>query len=125
MKLEVNMVVSNAKDASSYYDKLLGAEITWNTDEETEMNEMTMKLAGTEIRVMNENKDFGLIAPTAQGTGSMWLNLIVDDIEKFFENAVSEGAFVISPVMEFPEIPAKNCVLADKFNHTWVINQKY
>ncbi len=84
-----------------------------------------MENAGIDIRVMNENKDFGLFAPTTPGTGSTWLNLIVDDIDAFFSYAEKEGANVLSPVQEFPEIPAKNCVFADKFNNTWVINQRY
>ncbi|MCT4688019.1 VOC family protein [Vallitalea sp.] len=125
MRVEVNMVVSNAKEASDYYDKLLKAEIISKTDETTEMNETIMKLGNIEIRVLNENKEYGLIAPGEVGTGSLWLNLIVDDIEMFFDNVVREGGKVISPIKDFPEIPAKNAVFSDKYNHVWVINQKY
>lgn len=125
MRVEVNMVVSNAREASDYYKKVLKAEIISQTDEAIEMNEIIMKLGDTEIRVLNENKEYGLIAPVQAGTGSVWLNLIVDDIEMFFDNAVKEGVTVISPIQDFPEIPAKNAVFSDKYNHTWVINQKY
>lgn len=125
MRVEVNMVVSNARDASEYYDKLLKAEIISKTDETTEMNETMFKLGDTVVRVLNENKEYGLIAPAEVGTGSLWLNLIVDDIEMFFDNVVREGGNVISPIQDFPEIPARNAVFSDKYNHVWVINQKY
>ncbi|GAA0734083.1 VOC family protein [Clostridium oceanicum] len=125
MKLEVNMVVSNAREAADYYSNLFNATILSKTDETSEMNETRMKLGNTEIRVLNENKDYGLIAPSEGSTSSMWLNLYVKDIESSFNNAVSQGCKVISPINDFPEIPARNAVISDKFNHVWVINQKY
>ena len=125
MRLEVNMIVSDAKVAGDYYKKVLNAEIISQTNNAAEMNETMMKLDGTEIRVLDENKEFGLIAPAEGSVGSVGLNLFVDDIDAFINNAVKEGCTIISPVQEFPEIPAKNAVFSDKFNHVWVINQKY
>lgn len=125
MRLEINMIVSNAKEAGDYYKKVLHAEIVSQTDNAAGMNETMMTLGGTEIRVLDENKEFGLIAPTEGGAGSIGLNLFVDDIDAFFNNVVQAGCKVLSPVQDFPEIPAKNAVFSDKFNHVWVINQKY
>jgi len=59
------------------------------------------------------------------GGKSVGINLFVDDIETFFNNAVKQGCKTLSPVQEFPEMPAKNAVFSDKFNHLWVVNQKY
>ena len=125
MRLEINMIVSDAKEAGDYYKKVLNAEIISQTDEDAGMNETMMKLGGTEIRVLDENKDFGMIAPAEGEAGSVGINLFVDNIDSFFNNAVKEGCKIISPVQDFPEIPAKNAVFSDKFNHIWVINQKY
>lgn len=125
MKLEINMIVSSAKEAADYYTKVLGAEILYQTDNEQGMNETMMKLGGAEIRVLDENKDMGMIAPAQVGGQSIGINLFVDDIGTFFDNAISKGCGVLSPVQEFPEIPAKNAVFSDKFNHLWVVNQQY
>lgn len=57
MKLEINMIVSNAKDAADYYKKLLNAEIISQTDNEQGMNETMMKLGEVEVRVLDENQD--------------------------------------------------------------------
>lgn len=125
MRLEINLIVTDAKAAGDYYSKILGAEIISQTNKEAGMNETMMKLGGIEIRVLDENKDFGMIAPAAVGTQSIGINLFVDDIDAFFNKAIQEGCNVLSPVKEFPEIPAKNAVFYDKFNHLWVVNQQY
>ena len=125
MRLEVNMVVADAKSAGDYYKKVLNAEIISQTDNAAGMNETMMKLGGVEIRVLDENKDLGLLAPAKVGAVSVGINLFVEDIEAFFNNAINEGCNILSPIQEFPEIPAKNAVFSDKFNHLWVINQQY
>lgn len=125
MKLEINMIVADAKEAAGYYRKVLGAEIISQTDNGHGTNETMMKLGGVEVRMLDENKDLGMIAPTQVGGQSIGINLFVSDIDAFFNNAISEGCGVLSPVQEFPEIPAKNAVFSDKFNHLWVVNQMY
>ncbi|GAA4897932.1 VOC family protein [Ferrimonas pelagia] len=125
MKLEINLIVADAKAAGDYYQNLLNAEILSQTDEATAMNETLMKLGGTEIRVLNENKDFGLFAPVEGTPASIGINLFVADIDAFFDNVVAMGCKVLSPVQEFPQIPAKNAVFSDQFNHIWVVNQQY
>ena len=125
MKLEINMVVTDAKEAGNYYQKVLNAEIISQTDLKAGTNETMMKLGGVEIRVLDENKDLGLFAPVEVGAASIGINLFVSDIDVFVSNAIKEGCNIISPVQEFPDIPAKNAVFSDKFNHIWVINQQY
>lgn len=125
MRLEINVIVSDAKEAGNYYKKVLNAEILSQTNNEKGMNETMLKLGGVEVRVLDENKDMGMFAPAQVGGQSVGVNLFVDDIDAFFNNAVKQGCNVLSPVKEFPEIPAKNAVFSDKFNHLWVVNQKY
>lgn len=125
MRLEINMIVSDAKEAGEFYKKVLNAEIISQTDNAAGMNETMMKLGGVDIRVLDENKEFGLVGPAEGGAGSMGINLFVDDIDAFFSNAVKEGCKVVSPVQDFPDIPAKNAVFSDKFNHVWVVNQQF
>lgn len=69
--------------------------------------EAIMKLGDTDIRIFDKNKEYGLIAPLKSSTGSVWLNIYVDDIETFFNNAVKHNVNVISPINEFKDIPAK------------------
>lgn len=125
MRLEINMVVTNAKEAGDYYKKVLNAEIISQTDNELGMNETMMKLGGIEIRVLDENKELGIIAPTQIGNQSIGINLFVNDIDTFFNSAIKQGCKALSPVKHFPKVPAKNAVFSDKFNYLWIVNQQY
>ena len=124
MEVEINMVVNDARESADYYASLFGATILSKTDLEKELNEIIMEIGGVDIRVLNENKDYGLIAPTSESVSSMWINLIVDDINATCAKAVELDCNMISPITEFPEANAINAVFSDKYNHTWVINQK-
>ncbi len=124
MKLEINMVVKNARQAADYYETLFKAQILSKTDLEAAMNETMMVIGGTQIRVLNENTDFGLIAPSEEVPSSMWINLYVDDIHKQCQIAEELGCFIISPVTEFAESNAINAVFRDQYGHIWIINQK-
>lgn len=124
MKVEVNMVVKNALEAADFYKTLFGAEIISKTDLDLSMNEVIMRIGETEIRVLDENMNFGMVAPSEGVISSMWLNLYVDDINKQFKTAEDVGCTIISPVTEFPHNNAINTVFKDKYGHIWIVNQK-
>ena len=123
MKLEINMVVEDALGAADYYKELFGAKILSKTDLEKNLNEAGLLIADTEIRLLNENKDYDLFSPSSDMIGAMWINLIVDDIEGLYKKAMEMDCKPIQPVTEFKEMKIKNAVFSDKFNHTWVLNQ--
>lgn len=125
MKIEINIIVSDAKESADYYKKILNAKIISKTDNEKGMNETMMKLGEVPVRVLDENQEMGMFAPDKVGGQSIGINLFVDDIESFVDIITKENCSILSPITEFPEIPAKNAVFSDKFNHVWVVNQKY
>ncbi len=124
MKLEINMIAKSAKEAGEYYKSLFGATLISSTNLQEEMNETIIKIGGVEIRILNENKDYGLVAPTGETINTMWINLIVDDINEIFDKISELNCTVISPITQFKEMNAVNGVLKDKYNYIWVINQK-
>lgn len=124
MKLEINMVVKDAREAADFYKDLFGAEILSKTDLDKPLNETRMVVGGTEIRVLNENEEIGLVAPSEDVPSSIWVNLFVDDINEQCKVAEDSGCVIISPVTEFPESNAINAVFRDKYGHIWVVNQK-
>lgn len=123
MKLQINMVVKNAKESADYYKTLFGADIISQTDLEESLNETMMSIGNTERKVLNENRDYGLIATSEDSVSSMWINLYVEDINKQIQLAEDAECIIISPVTEFPENKAINAVFRDKYGHVWVINQ--
>ena len=123
MKLEINMVVEDALGAAEYYKELFDAKILSKTNLEKNLNEASLIIADTEIRLLNENKDYDLFSPSSDMNSSMWINLIVEDIGSLYEKALEMECKSIQPITEFKEIKVKNAVFSDKFNHTWVLNQ--
>lgn len=123
MELEINMVVSDAIDAADYYQELFSAKILSKTDVEKNLSEARINIAVTEIRILNENKDYSLFAPKEDLNSAMWINLVVEDIESLFGKALKMDCKSIQPVTEFKDIKVKNAVFSDKFNHIWVLNQ--
>jgi len=77
------MVATNALEAGEYYKEMFNAKELSKTDLEKSMNEFRIDLDGVEIKILDENAEFGLVAPTKTSPSSMWLNYITDDIYKF------------------------------------------
>lgn len=123
MKVQINMVVKNARESADYYEKLFGAKILSKTDLEQSLNETMMLIGDTEIKVLDENKEYSLLAPTDESLSSMWINLYVDDINKQVQLAEKSDCLIISPVTEFNGGKAINAVFKDKYGHIWIINQ--
>ena len=122
MRLQINMVVSSPKEAAVFYKELFEAEILSTTDLDKGQNETMMNLGVVEVKVLEENKDLMLLAPTPESMGSFWANLYVEDIRKVVKKAEELNCVIISPVVEY-ENGAINAVIRDKFNHIWVLNQ--
>lgn len=123
MKLEINMIVKNAKEAAKFYKKLFDAEILSETDLEIGLNEVRMVIADTSFRILDENIDFGFVAPAIGIPASVGFNMFVNDIYRQADLAKSLGCVMLSPVTEFPEQNAINAVFTDVYGHTWVLNQ--
>jgi len=123
MRVEVNMVAKSAKEAAKYYEKLFNAITKMETDHEGQLNEVVLEVGGTDIRILDENPDFGLVAPTDESIASTWLSVYVEDIYQLNEVCHEQNCQIISPITEFNEGRAINLVFKDVFNHVWVINQ--
>lgn len=122
MKLEINMVVLDAKEAGKYYKELFNADILSTTDLDAGQNETMIKLGETKVRILDQNKDLMLFAPTPESINSFWANIYITDINDLVTRAVNLACIIISPITEFPN-GAINVVFRDKYNHIWVVNQ--
>lgn len=121
MKLEVNLIVRSAKEAADFYKGLFGAQILSKTDLEQGSNETRMMICDTEFRVLDENVDYGMVAPSEGVPASIGINLYVDDINEQAKIAEDLGCSILSPVQDFGH--AMNTVFKDIFGHIWIVNQ--
>lgn len=123
MLVEINMITKDALESGKYYQKLFGAKIKSSTDQKLGLNESILIMGNVEIRLLDENLEYGLIAPKEDNVSSIGLNVIVKDIKAIAKKATELGCAMLSPVTTFETQGAINCVFKDPYNHVWVINE--
>lgn len=87
------------------------------------MNEAVFTIYGVRFHLPNENPEYFLFAPKEDTQKSMWINVLVPDIQACFEKAKAQGCTVIQPVTEMKEMGVSNAVFSDKFGYIWMIHQ--
>ena len=122
-KLTLNMVVENAMEAMEFYERVFDAkrgDIFHFPDRKGE-NETNIIVGNVELRLMDENASYDCYPPKKGEVDSIWLQMIVDDMEAVLKRAVENGAVIGQEVSEF--MGTKNAVITDPFGYTWTINQ--
>jgi len=87
------------------------------------LNEAVFTLFGTRFHLLDENPEYGLLAPKEGERKPMWLNVFVPDIKATFEKAIESGFNEIQPITEMPEMGVSNAVCADPFGYVWMLHQ--
>lgn len=121
--LTLNMVVSDALSALVFYEKTFNGirgEIYEFSNKKGE-NEANVTINGVCLRLIDENKAYDCVSPKKDETGSIWLQLTVDNADKTLEKAVLNGAEVLQEPNEFMGV--RNAIVLDPFGYTWTINQ--
>lgn len=121
--VEIDMVVADSIKALKLYERIFGVERLEATAYERGLNEAVFKLYGTQFHLLDENHQYGLLAPLEGERQPMWLNLLVPDIQDVFSKAVGFGCLVIQPINEMPEMGLSNAIISDPFGYMWVLHQ--
>lgn len=72
---------------------------------------------------MDENEQFGLVAPKSGDKMPVCFNIVVTDIKTMFGKAEAHGFTVIQPLTEMPAMGLSNAVLLDPFGYIWMLHQ--
>ena len=121
--VEINMIVKDSLIASKLYEKAFKAEIIEATSYEKGLNEVIFKIFDTQFHLLDENKEYGLYAPTKDKTNSMWCNLFVEDIEAIFNRCEEERFQIIQPITKLEEFGIINAIVSDPFSYQWMFHQ--
>lgn len=118
--LNVQLVVKKAQEALDFYNRAFGAETIMKlVDPQGVIVHAQMRIADTIIMLSEENPEHNL-GPTSLGGSSTVLQLYVDDVETFFEEATNAGAEIIFPIkQQFYGDRAGR--IRDPFGHEWII----
>ena len=122
-KLTINLVVSNALNAMEYYERVFDASRgdIYQFENRIGENETNIIVGGVSLRLVDENSNYECFPPKAGEVDSLWLQIVVEDIEKVLEKALHHGGTLIQEVSEF--LGVRNAILLDPFGYTWTINQ--
>jgi PhnB protein len=77
---------------------------------------------GTRFHLLDENEAYMLKAPKAGDFQSMWINVLVPDIEETFKKAIAAGCSEIQPVTEVKDFGVSNAMFCDPFGYQWMLS---
>jgi len=122
--IELNMVVPDCLAALELYERIFDSiERVEVTSLEKGKNEAVFILHSMQIHMLDENEAFGLMSPAPDSPPSMWLNVIVNDIDVTFKKAVNSGCGEIQPITEIEAMGVKNAMFSDPFGYIWLLHE--
>ena len=122
-KLTLNMVVENAMEAMTFYERVFDGkrgDVFHFPDKKGE-NAANIIVGNIELRLIDENASYNCYPPKKGVIDSIWFQMTVDDTEAVMKRAIENGAVIGQEVSEF--MGTKNAEITDPFGYTWTINQ--
>jgi len=116
------IIVKNAESAIEFYKKAFNAEERYRlygTDNKTIMHAEII-IGNSPIMLTEEFPDMKCLAPTTIGGNPTWFYVYVQDVDTFFDNAISVGAKIVEPVQD-AFWGDRFGSLKDPFGHQWSI----
>lgn len=122
-KLTLNLVVSSAMEAMAFYEKVFHAKSgdVFQFPNKVGENEANITIGNVALRLIDENATYRCHPPKKDEVDSIWLQIIVDDMEAVLNRAKENGAVVGQEVSEF--MGTRHAEITDPFGYTWTINQ--
>ncbi len=115
------LVVRNAPEAISFYEKAFGAiERLRLTDPDGRVRHVELEIGDSRLFITDVLLAPETIVPDADDTSPVWLYLYVMDPDALFDRAVVAGADVVTPVGNQPWGDRYGCV-RDPFGYRWGI----
>ena len=117
--LSPHLVVDGAAQAIEFYAKAFGAEeMARLPGPDGRLMHGCVRIAGQTVMLVDENRQYGMLSPTALGGSPVTLHLEVPDVDAAFARAVAAGATVAMPVAD-QFWGDRYGVLRDPFGHSW------
>jgi PhnB protein len=117
------LIVKDGLKAIEYYKKVFGAvdKGTMMMPDNKSVAHAELEIGDSKIMISNEFPEMKCLSPSSIGGSPVSLYLYVEDVDKTFNLAVSEGATVLSPVKdEF--WGDRHGSIVDPFGHMWSIS---
>lgn len=121
--VEVNFVVQDSIKALALYESIFEVRRVEVTEYPRGNNEAVFTIYETRFHMLDENPQFMLIAPKLGDPNPIWFNVIVPDIKKSYQKAMSVGCTEIQPPTVMKEMGLTNAMFSDPFGYIWMLHQ--
>lgn len=121
--VEIDFIVTDCLQALALYESIFDIERIEVTDFAKGQNEAVFAIYGTRFHMLDENADFGMVAPKLGTPQFVWFNIVVPNIRVVHKSAVNNGCTEIQPVTEIADYGVSNSMFADPFGYIWMLHQ--
>jgi len=87
--VEIDMVVTDSLQALELYEKIFEIERVEVSNLPKGENEAVFTLYGVRFHLLDENPQFGLVAPDQEKPKTIWFNILVPDFKETFAKAIN------------------------------------
>lgn len=116
-----HLVCAGAADAIAFYKKAFGAtEMMVLPGPDGKIMHACLSINGSSVMLADEFPEMGSRSPKALNGTPVTIHLVVDDVDKFAEAAISAGAKVAVPVADM-FWGDRYGVMEDPFGHRWSV----
>jgi PhnB protein len=121
--LTLSLVVSDALAAMNFYKTVFGAAEgeVYSFHDRLNSNEAHVVVGGVALRLIDGNPDYSCFPPKKGDMDSIWLQIIVDNVDDTLNLARENGAEVLAEPSDF--MGTRYAEIIDPFGYTWTINQ--
>jgi len=117
--LSPHLVVDGAAKAIDFYGAAFGAEeVARLAGPDGRLMHGCVRILGQTVMLVDENRQHGMLSPTALGGSPVALHLSVPDVDAAFARAVAAGATAVVPVADM-FWGDRYGVVTDPFGHHW------
>jgi len=121
--VEIDFVISDSLKALELYKKIFEVEPVEVTNFQKGLNEAVFNLYGVRFHMLDENPEYGLVAPTADKPNTIWFNILVPDIKETYKRALDNGCTEVQGITEMEEFGVSNAIFVDPFGYMWMLHQ--
>ncbi len=115
------LIINGAARALEFYKKVFGATEMFRFDDPNgTLSHAEIKIGDSVIMLSDEHGEMGFRGPQSIGGSPVGIMLYVDDVDRFFNRAVAEGASVMQP-LENKFYGDRSGTVVDPFGHIWTI----
>ena len=121
--VEIDFVVPDSLAALELYEEIFEIERIEVTGFPKGRNEAVFTIYGVRFHILDENPEYGMVAPDPEATQSIWINVTVPDIRAVHDAALRAGCREMQSVIDMPDHGVRNSVFKDPSGYLWILHQ--